>query len=221
MTGYIDDYWLGRFERTKRNLEKNGFEVHLADSAAEAARQATEVILPAVKTAEGRFVVSFGGSMSVAACGLHDSLKTRDDLTVIDTTDYTLDREEMVARRRRALTCDLFITGTNALVEDGRLVNLDNLGNRVAAMAFGPTHVLLIIGRNKLSSSLDEAMRRVKTVAAPINAASLNRKTPCAKTRRCEDCASPDRICSVWTITEKSMPQGRVKIILVNAELGF
>lgn len=218
MTGYIDDYWLGRLERTKRNLEKNGFEVHLADSAAEAARQATEVILPAVKTAEGRFVISFGGSMSVAACGLHDSLKTRDDLTVIDTTDYTLAREEMVARRRRALTCDLFITGTNALVEDGRLVNL---GNRVAALAFGPTHVLLIIGRNKLASSLDEAMRRIKDVAAPINAARLNRKTPCVKTRQCEDCASPDRICSVWTITEKSMPKGRVKIILVNAELGF
>ena len=197
MTAYIDEYWLGRLERTKRNLEKNGFEVHLADDAAQAASIAMDVVLPAVRTAEGRFEVSFGGSVSTVA------------------------REEMIARRRRALTCDLFITSSNALLDDGWLVNLDNLGNRVAAIAFGPTHVLLIIGRNKLVSSLDAAMERIKEVTAPINAARLNRKTPCVKTRQCEDCASPDRICSVWTITEKSMPKGRIKIILVNDDLGF
>ena len=116
---------------------------------------------------------------------------------------------------------DLFITGTNAVTEEGRLVNLDMMGNRVAAMMWGPKTVLLIIGRNKICGDLEEAMVRIKTYAAPVNTMNLDKKTPCRETGVCQDCKSPDRICNYWTIIEKSFIKNRIKIILVNEDLGF
>ena len=116
---------------------------------------------------------------------------------------------------------DLFITGTNAVTETGQLVNLDMLGNRVAALTFGPKNVILFIGRNKLVADVEEAMYRVKSYVAPTNAMRLDMKTPCVKTSYCEECNSPARICNTWTITEKSLPKGRVKIVLINQDLGI
>jgi hypothetical protein len=101
------------------------------------------------------------------------------------------------------------------------LVNLDMIGNRVAGLTFGPKNVVVIVGRNKIVHSLEDAFLRVKEYAAPVNTMRLDKKTPCVKTGRCEDCKSPDRICNTWTITEKSFPKGRVKVVLVNADMGF
>jgi hypothetical protein len=95
------------------------------------------------------------------------------------------------------------------------------IGNRVGAITFGPKHVVILVGRNKIVASLDEALFRVKNYAAPVNAMRLNKKTPCVKTSYCEECKSPDRICNYWTITEKSFPKGRLKVILINQDLGF
>ena len=120
------------------------------------------------------------------------------------------------------LLCDLFVTGTNALTADGRLVNLDGIGNRVAAMAFGPRSVVVITGRNKITHTLEEAVDRVKNHAALMNIKRFpHLSTPCLKTGRCHDCNSPDRICNIWTVTEKSRPEGRIKIILIDEDLGF
>jgi L-lactate utilization protein LutB len=140
---------------------------------------------------------------------------------MIDTLDKQVSFEELIERRRKSLLVDLFITGTNAVTEDGQLVNLDMLGNRVAALTFGPKHVVVVVGRNKIVPSVDEAMFRVKNIAAPANAMRLDKKTPCVKTSYCEECKSPDRICNTWTITEKSYPKGRVKVVLVNQDLGL
>ncbi|WP_320041385.1 lactate utilization protein [uncultured Desulfobacter sp.] len=137
------------------------------------------------------------------------------------TFDTSLSIEQKFELRRRSLMADLFITGTNAITQDGHLVNLEMIGNRVAAIMWGPKHVLLIVGRNKICGDLDDAMSRVKDYAAPVNCMKLDKKTPCAKTGVCHDCSSPDRICNYWTITEKSFEQGRIKIILVNEDLGF
>jgi hypothetical protein len=95
------------------------------------------------------------------------------------------------------------------------------IGNRAAAITFGPKHVIVLAGRNKIVSDFDEALLRVKNYSAPINVMRLGRKTPCAETSFCEECKSPDRICNVWTITEKSFPKGRIKLILINEDLGF
>lgn len=165
--------------------------------------------------------VSFGGSLTVVDSGIYSFFKESGDYEVIDTYDRTIPKDEFIHRRRQALLSDLFITGTNAVTEDGVLVNLDGYGNRVGAIAFGPRYVTLLIGRNKVVTDLDEAVNRIKGFAAPINTIRLGRKTPCAKTLKCEDCNSPDRVCNVWVITEKCFPPKRIKIILINEDCGF
>ncbi|TFG43039.1 MAG: lactate utilization protein [Syntrophobacterales bacterium] len=213
----MNHYWNIRLADLKSALETNNFEVHLAETAADAQKIVLEDIL--VKT-EARSV-SWGGSLSVVATGLYHALKGRTDVEMIDTLDKQVPAPEMSERRRRSLLVDLFITGSNAVTEDGQLVNLDMTGNRVAAITYGPKHVVVVIGRNKIVPSVDEAMFRVKNIAAPANAMRLDKKTPCVKTSYCEECKSPERICNSWTITEKSFPKGRVKVVLVNQDLGL
>ena len=100
-------------------------------------------------------------------------------------------------------------------------VNLDMYGNRIAGITFGPNHVLILVGRNKIVADIEEAVSRIKNYTAPVNAMRLDKKTPCVKSAYCEECKSPDRICNTWTITEKSFPKGRVKVVLINEDLGF
>ncbi len=217
MQNPVDNFWKLRLADLKEALEGNNFEVFIADSAEEAKQRVLDDILPAIKPV----TVAYGGSMTVLASGLYDALKTRGDLEVIDTIDRTVPREESLERRRRALLADLFITGTNAVTEAGQLVNLDMIGNRVAGITFGPRHVVILAGRNKVVPDLDEAMYRIKDYAAPANAMRLDLQTPCARTSVCEECKSPQRICNHWAITEKSFPKGRIRVVLINADLGL
>jgi hypothetical protein len=159
--------------------------------------------------------------MTFIDTGLYAQLKENPDLEVLDTFDKKITAEEMLERRRQALLVDLFITGTNAVTETGQLVNLDMIGNRIGALTFGPKWVIVLVGRNKIAADLDEAMFRVKNYVAPVNSMRLDKKTPCVKTSYCQECKSPDRICNTWTITEKSFPKGRVKVVLINEDLGF
>lgn len=213
----IDNYWNLKLASVKENLEANNFEVFIAESAEAAKDLAVNEIIPALEVKS----VSWGGSMSFVGTGLFHALMERDDLSIINTFDKSLSFEEMMERRRQSLLVDLFITGTNAVTEAGHLVNLDMIGNRVAAMMWGPKNVLLIIGRNKVCGDLEDAMFRIKNYAAPVNTMNLDKKTPCATTGVCHDCASPERICNYWTITEKCFVKKRIKIILVNEDMGF
>lgn len=222
MKGYklkkpIDNYWNLKLESVKENLENNNFEVFIAQNAKQAKEIAVNDIIPKLDIKS----VSWGGSMSFVATGLFHELKDNPDIKVLNTFDTRLSKEEMMDLRRQSLMVDLFITGTNAVTEQGQLVNLDMMGNRVAAIMWGPKTVLLVIGRNKITSDLEEAMFRIKNYAAPVNTMNLDKKTPCSKTGVCHDCDSPDRICNYWTITEKSFVKNRIKIILVNEDLGF
>jgi len=141
--------------------------------------------------------------------------------TIINPYEPGISPEESFERRRQSLLADLFIAGSNAVTEDGKLVNLDGTGNRIGSINFGPRNVVVIVGRNKLVADLEAAMYRVKNSAAPINAMRLDKKTPCATTSFCQDCSSPDRICNFWSITEKSFPKQRIKVIIINEDLGF
>ena len=217
MKNPIDNYWNLKLESVKENLENNNFEVFIAQTATAAKEIAINDILPRLDIKS----VSWGGSMSFVATGLFHELKDRPDIEVLNTFDKTLSNEDMMDLRRRSLMVDLFITGTNAVTEAGHLVNLDMMGNRVAAMMWGPKTVLLIIGRNKITGDLEDAMVRIKNYAAPVNTMNLDKRTPCNKTGICHDCSSPDRICNYWTIMEKSFVKNRIKIILVNEDLGF
>ena len=213
----LEHYWTKRLADLQQTLEANNFDVYTAADATAAQRIVMDEILPKC----GARSVGWGGSMTVAGTGLFQAVKARADIEMVDTLDKQVSPEEFVERRRKSLLVDLFITGTNAVTEDGQLVNLDMFGNRVAALTFGPKHVVVVVGRNKIVPSLDEAMFRVKNIAAPANAMRLDKKTPCVKTSYCDECKSPDRICNTWTITEKSYPKGRVKVVLVNQDLGL
>jgi len=213
----IDNYWKKRLADIKAALESNNFEVLLADNKEDAHKIVLEEIIPQLNPR----TLSWGGSMTFIASGLYHDLKKNSDLEILDTLDQKIPQSERIERRRQSLLVDLFITGTNAITEAGQLVNLDMVGNRVCALTFGPKWVIILVGRNKITADLDEAMFRVKNYAAPANSMRLDKKTPCVKTSYCEECKSPDRICNTWTITEKCFPKGRVKVVLINEDLGL
>ena len=212
-----DHYWQMRLASVKKALEKNNFEVFVADNGPESIRIVLEKIIPSIDVKS----ISWGGSKTFLSTGLYDAIKANSGLNILDVFDKSIPVEEYMEMRRKSLLVDLFITGTNAVTEAGRLVNLDMLGNRVAAITFGPKYVVILVGRNKIVHDLDAAMFRIRNYAAPTNAMRLGMKSPCVTTSFCEECSSPDRICNTWTITEKSFPKGRVKVVLINEDLGL
>ncbi|MDY6824837.1 MAG: lactate utilization protein [Thermodesulfobacteriota bacterium] len=217
MDNPIQHFWEKKLAAVKKTFEGNNFEVHVAETPEAANILVAETIIPALAPKR----ISWGGSLTFTGTGLYDRLKSASDMEVLDTFDKSLPREESLERRRQALLTDVFITGTNALTETGKMVNLDMIGNRVAAMAYGPRAVIILAGRNKIVPDVDAAVERIKTYAAPVNTMRLDKKTPCAETGECHECASPDRICNTWVITEKSFPKARIKLVLINEDMGF
>lgn len=217
MSSPLNQFWRVRLESVATALQQNHFCTTIVDSIEDAKALLLDTILPQ----SGASTVSFGGSTSVVECGVVDALRLSPEYALIDTLDRNIAPADMIERRRQALLSDVFITGCNAVTECGKLVNLDMIGNRVGAITFGPKKVVLIVGRNKIVSTVEEGQQRIKQYAAPVNAMRLQKKTPCAKTGQCMDCKSPDRICNTWVITEKCFPVERIHIVLVNKDLGF
>ncbi|HEY5674677.1 MAG TPA: lactate utilization protein [Malonomonas sp.] len=198
-------------------LVANGFEVFVASDPAEARQIFFTQILPKVKTE----LVSWADSLTMEATGVLDALLADPSINMIKTFDPAAERGEIVERWRQALLADLFLTGSNAVTECGKLVNLDMIGNRTGGISFGPKKVVLFIGQNKIVADLQKAMERIKNHAAPLNAKRHNMLTPCAKTGRCHDCSSPQRICNTWAIVDKCYPKGRIKVVLIEQDLGL
>ncbi|MFO7887388.1 MAG: lactate utilization protein [Eubacteriales bacterium] len=203
--------------KTKKALEKNGFDVYQVESK----KDANKIFFNDILTQINPKIVSYGDSMSAESTGILEDLKKMEGIKFIEPFDENASRKEQIQASKDALQGDLFIAGSNAVTKTGLLVNLDMVGNRIAGIAFGPRKVVLVIGKNKITKDLEAAMKRVRKIA-PKNAArhpSLN--LPCQKTGKCMDCSSPNRICNSWLITEKSYPKGRIKIILVEENLGL
>ena len=199
-------------DKTIAALRHNHFEAFFAHNTAEASAIFFRDIFPGLQVE----TVSWGDSETMKATGVLNELQKNPELSVIDSFAPGMSRKQKIYWRRQALLTDLFLTGSNALTQKGQLVNLDMIGNRVGGITFGPKHVVLFIGINKITAN------RVRTIAAPRNAIRHEGfRTPCHKTGVCMDCNSPDRICNVWTITEKSYPAGRIKVILIGEELGL
>ncbi len=217
MENFIETYWKLRLTALQEQLEKNNFEAAIVASAKDAAELVLEKIIPESNAQS----VSYGGSMTLNTTGLLDSLDRMSGLNVISPNAPGISNEEKNELRRQGLLVDLYLTGTNAVTEDGLLVNLDMIGNRVGALTFGPKKVVVLVGRNKIVADLATAMNRIKEYVAPANAMRLDCKTPCVKTSECADCKSPGRICNTWTITEKSFPKARVTVVLINEEIGL
>ncbi len=205
-------------DKITKQLEINNFEVFLAEDIQSAKYIFENKILKNLKISS----ISYADSITMHKTGILDVLREIDSVEFIDTFDKDDSRKDQINKRKKALTVDLFLTGTNAITEKGQLVNLDMIGNRVAPIAFGPRNIVLFIGKNKIVKNLDEAFNRIRTISAPLNAKRHEDfKTPCQKTAICCDCKSQQRICNTWTITEKSYPKNRIKIILIDEELGY
>lgn len=199
------------------NLEKNNFHVFSVNNLMNAYNIFMQKILPEINPIS----ISYADSITLRATGILESLKKM-SFNFIETFDSTQTRNEQIENRRRALTVDLFLTGTNAVTEQGQLVNLDMVGNRVAPIVFGPQNVVLFISTKKIVPSLDDAFKRIKNISAPLNAERHKKfHTPCQVTGICQNCKSQDRICNAWTISEKSYPKGRIKIVLIDENIGL
>ena len=199
---------------TIKRLNKNGFQASFAKTAAEARDMVLELIPPGV-------AVGIGGSVTIRQLDLIRLLRQQGH-EVLDHWQEGLTPEQAKDIKRRHGSSPVFLTSTNAITRDGKLVNTDNTGNRVAAMIFGPAHVIIVAGKNKLVDGLDQALARIKTTVAPENAKRRQDKTPCAKTGECQDCDSPGRLCRATVILEKKTTGvGRFSVIIVDEPLGY
>ncbi len=205
-------------ERTIFSLRKNNFRAWFAPDPEGAERLFWSEIWE-----ERRFkTVSWGDSLTLRSLDILPQIRSNPDVRLIETFDERMSREERNEKRREALSCDLFLTGTNAVTVSGKLVNLDMVGNRTGGILFGPGNVVVFAGINKVVETVEEAFKRIRTVAAPLNAKRhVDLKVPCQMTGRCMDCDSPQRICNAWTIMEKSFPRERIGVVLIGKEMGF
>ena len=203
-----------QLEKVAEALRKRGFKAVCCATGAEARDYV-------MKEAEAARSAGFGGSVTVKSLGLVEAMAAAGK-EILRHGDPSLTSEQKSEVMRRELTCDLFLLSANALTLDGRLVNIDGNGNRVAASIFGPGKVVFVVGRNKLvDGGLDAAVARIKRCACPPNCRRLNKQTPCAATGACADCSSPDRICMVTVVMDRRPRSTDVHVVLVDEELGY
>jgi L-lactate utilization protein LutB len=205
-------------QETKSNLERNGFSAVIVQTPEKAREVFSREILPNLKIES----VSYADSLTLAETGILEEIRQLKNIQFIDTFDTSKSWEEKIVLRKRALTVDLFLSGSNAITSKGQIINLDMIGNRVNGIVFGPKNVVITVGVNKIVHTIEDGMRRIKEISAPQNAIRHPQfKLPCQKTGRCMDCTSKDRICNTWSIIEKCFPRERIKLILINREMGL
>jgi hypothetical protein len=224
--------WLGE-ERARvvvKNLQRRHINARYFATRQEAREAILEMIPPGVTIARG-------DSITVDQVGILPELVKRNQNTIIDpfkwdADGYYIDSEaERRRMKREAFSADVFLVGSNAVTLDGKLVNIDGQGNRVAAMVYGPDKVIMVVGTNKIVKDVDEALERIHQVAAPMNARRHYLKhhedsladLPCVRTGRCVDCTHAEKICCYTVIIEGTMSseKDRLHVVLVGEELGI
>lgn len=200
-------------DKTMKNLESNNMSAFYAETVAAAVAKVAELLH------EGD-TVAVGGSVTLFETGILGLLR-KGPYQFLDRYAEGLSREEITEIHLSAFRADTYLCSTNAVTENGELYNVDGSSNRVAALVYGPKSVIIVAGYNKIVRDIDEAVLRVKRIAAPANAARLASKTPCAVGGFCLDCKSDDRICCNYLVCAKQRIPGRIKVILVGRELGY
>ena len=207
-----EKYYEKRGNILVKNLQSRHFDAYYCANKEEALAKALELI------PEGASV-GWGGAMTCEQIGLMNALKEGNyramDRSLAKTPE---EREQMM---HDMLAADVFLTGANGLSLDGQMVNIDGTGNRVAAIVYGPKTILVVAGMNKVEDTLDAAINRARTVAAPMNKQRFQNLTPCGVTGVCADCKSEGCICNQIVITRHCRPVGRIKFIIVGEDLGF
>jgi LUD domain len=209
----INEYHRIRIARAIEAFRLRGFSAATFESASEAVDHFFSQVSPGD-------VIGYGGSDTVSQLGIRQRL-SEGDFNFLDRSKFGHSYDEQLEIRRKTLSADVFIASSNAVSIDGALVNIDGDGNRIAAMSLGPHHVYLLLGRNKLTETVDHAIYRARNVASATLAIQLGKDTPCAKTGKCHDCASPDRICSNLSVIERCRPAGRIRLLFINEDLGI
>ena len=192
---------------TKRNME--GF---YCETKEDALKKALEIVKKGSR-------VTYGGSESVKQVGILEALRNG-DYDLLDR-DNAADQEEKDRIQLETFGCDYYFMGTNAITLCGKLINVDGIGNRIAAMIYGPKYVIIVAGMNKVVMNEEQGISRTRNTAAPPNCIRLSRPNPCAETGHCHSCLNATCICSHTVITRRCMAAGRIKVILVGEELGF
>lgn len=212
MTDMQKKYYERRVEVLVRNLKNRHFDAYYCPTKADALKKALELI-PRGAT------VGWGGVLSAHQIGLIEALH-QGDYRPIDRERCQTPEEKLQAAKE-SMFADVFLTSANGLSLDGQMVNIDGTGNRVAAIVYGPKEVLVIAGMNKVTDTLEQAMDRARTVAAPMNQQRFQLNNPCTVTGACADCKSETCICNQILITRHCRPVGRIKFILVGEDLGL
>ncbi|MCC3144458.1 lactate utilization protein [Halanaerobium sp. Z-7514] len=195
-----------------KKLKQRNMEGYYCDNASEAVAKVMSLI-------KENSSVSWGGSMSLKEINLLAELE-KTELNLIDRSKAK-NRAEKEEIYHQALNADYYLMSSNAITQDGKLINIDGTGNRLAALLYGPKNVIIVAGMNKVCIDEAAALKRVKNHAAPENVMRLDKKTPCAKTARCHECQVEDTICCQTVITRRSSQTGRIKLILIGEELGY
>ena len=207
-------WWIEeRAKKTIEKLEAHGFSAIYVRTKEEAVQEIWKHITPKQR-------IGVGGSLTIRELGVLDRLEAQ-GCTVYDHWKPGLSKETILGIRRSQMTSDLFLSSVNAITLTGELINIDATGNRVNATVFGPGKVILVVGYNKIVEDVQEGIKRIKDVAAPMNARRLNVDVPCAKLGKCIDCNSPNRICKVIVIHERKPSLTDMFVIIVGEELGF
>ncbi len=202
-----------KIESTMVALKRNNFVPHYVENIS----QLQETLKSMIPTDSN---VAVGGSVTLFESGVIDLLR-KGPYTFWDRYEEGLTPSDIRDVFLKSFDADYYFTSSNALTEDGCLFNVDGTGNRTAAMIYGPKHVFVIVGINKLVSDTNAAIERNKKTAAPANAKRLNRNTPCAQTGVCSDCNSPDRVCSDFVLMKHQINPNRIHVFIVNASLGY
>lgn len=205
-------YYDKRGELLVKKLKSRHFDAYYCPTAEEALKKALELI------PEGASV-GWGGAMSAQQIGLMDAVHAGPYIALDRDRCATMEEREQMMKK--SMTADVFLTGANAICLDGQMVNIDGAGNRVAAIIYGPEKVLVIAGMNKVTDTLEEAVHRARTVAAPMNCQRFPLSNPCNATGACADCKSETSICNHIVITRHCRPMGRITFILVGEDLGL
>lgn len=190
-------------------LERYGYSVKTFNNSDEVKQELLKEISP-------EDTIGFGGSSTLLELGIYDKLVERGN-----DVYWHWKAENKKEALTKANSSTVYLTSTNALTEDGKLVNIDGTGNRVSSMIFGHERVYFVVGKNKICKDYEAAMERIHTVASPKNAERLNLNTPCRITGRCSDCDSPDRMCKAEVVLHRKPNGTNIHIYLVDEELGF
>ena len=206
-------------EMVVKKLKRNRFDAVFVENL-EAAKNRILDMVPLQAT------VGVANSVTIRQLGIVKALQER-GTTVLDPVapSYGLAefKEEMIMPTllKATLGSDVFISGTNALTEDGKLVNVDGLGNRIAGIIFGARMSIVVVGRNKLVKNIDEALDRIRNTITPALTKRRELPLPCAKAGKCMDCNMPERACNVTVIIERKPPLTDLKVVVVNDDLGL